>query len=121
MLGAPTPRAVRRLACKLEPASLRLWVALCRSDALGCFPPATELRNIRFRAEDWLQTAQEANVVNEKPAQLVQGRDLIPLGVRPGPEMGRILRAAYDAQIDGAFATCAEGLEWLKSHGLVKS
>ena len=121
MLGAPTPRAVRRLACKLEPASLRLWVALCRSDALGCFPPATELRNIRFRAEDWLQTAQEANVVNEKPAQLVQGRDLIPLGVRPGPEMGHILRAAYGAQIEGEFATCAEGLEWLKSHGLLKS
>ena len=60
-------------------------------------------------------------MVNEKPAQLVQGRDLIPLGVRPGPEMGRILRAAYGAQIEGEFATCAEGLEWLKSHGLVKS
>ena len=120
MLGAPTPKAVRRLACKLEPASLRLWVALCQSDALGCFPPAAEARTIRFRADDWLQTAHEANVVNEKPAQLVNGRDLIPLGVAPGPEMGRILRAAYDAQIDGAFATAAEGLEWLKSHGLVK-
>ena len=121
MLGAPTPRAVRRLACKLEPASLRLWVALCQSDALGCFPPAAEVRNIRFRADDWLQTAHEADVADKKPAQLVLGRDLIPLGVRPGPEMGRLLRAAYDAQIDGAFATTDEGVDWLKSHGLLKS
>ena len=27
----------------------------------------------------------------------------------------------YGAQIEGEFATCAEGLEWLKSHGLLKS
>ena len=120
MLGAPTPRAVRRLACKLEPATLRLWVALCQSDALGCFPPAAEVRNIRFRADDWLLTAQEANVVDEKPVRLVLGRDLIPLGVRPGPEMGRILLAAYNAQIDGAFSTADEGIAWLKSHGWLK-
>ena len=121
MLGAPTPRAVRRLACKLEPATLRLWVALCQSDALGCFPPATELRTIRFHAEDWLCAAKEEKVADEKPAALIRGRDLIALGIPPGPEMGQILRAAYDAQIDGAFAAASEGIAWLKERGLLKA
>ncbi|MGI5831919.1 MAG: CCA tRNA nucleotidyltransferase [Thermoguttaceae bacterium] len=120
MLDSPTPRAVRRLACKLEPASLRLWVTLCQSDALGCFPPATEQRTIRFHAEDWLNAAKEESVADEKPAELVRGRDLIPLGVRPGPEMGRLLHLAYEAQIEGEFVSTQEGLAWLRTRGFVK-
>lgn len=119
LLGTPTPKAVRRLSCKLTPANLRLWVALCRSDALGCFPPATELKMIRFRAEDWLEAAKEAKVVDEKPKPIVQGRDLIPLGIKPGPKMGDILRIAYDAQIEGSFASPEEGVGWLKERGFI--
>ena len=119
--GVPSPKAVRRLACRLSPASLRLWILLCQSDALGCFPPATQKREIRFRAEDWRRQALEEKVTDDKPKALVNGRDLIPLGIRPGPEMGEILKAAFDAQIDGEFTTTAEGIEWLKGKGFLPS
>jgi tRNA nucleotidyltransferase (CCA-adding enzyme) len=38
------------------------------------------------------------------------GRDLIKLGVEPGPEMGLILRKLYERQLDNAFETRAEGI-----------
>lgn len=39
-----------------------------------------------------------------KPVPLVNGRDLQALGVRPGPALGRILEAVYDAQLRGDVA-----------------
>ena len=39
------------------------------------------------------------------------GRDLVALGMKPGPEFGKILKAAYEAQLDGRFSTREEGLE----------
>lgn len=119
-LGLPTPKTVRRLACRLHPANLRLWVALCQSDALGCFPPATQKRTVRFRAEDWLLQAEQAEVTDDKPKPLVLGRHLIPLGILPGPEMGAILHFAFEAQLDGEFATTEEGIAWLTDKGRIK-
>ena len=111
-LGEPSPRTVRRLAVRLAPANIRLWSALCQADALGCFPAATAKRTIRFQADVWLRAAEEARVKNTRPTPLLQGRDLIPLGVSPGPELGRILAAAYEAQLDGVFDTAESGVQW---------
>jgi tRNA nucleotidyltransferase/poly(A) polymerase len=36
-----------------------------------------------------------------RPARLLSGDDLIELGMRPGPELGRVLRAVEDAQLEG--------------------
>lgn len=116
-LGEPSLRAVRRLAVRLAPANVRLWCALCQADALGCFPPATSKRTIRFQADVWLRAAEDAQVKKGKQAPLLQGRDLIPLGVFPGPELGRILDAAYEAQLDGAFDSTESAIAWfLKNH-----
>jgi hypothetical protein len=42
------------------------------------------------------------------PAPLLQGRDVLALGLAPGPEVGRIVRAVYEQQLDGAVATLEE-------------
>ena len=39
------------------------------------------------------------------------GRDLIKLGMAPGPEMGRILKELYKLQLDNEFRTRAQGLK----------
>lgn len=57
------------------------------------------------------QRAAELGILNDKPAPLVQGRDLITLGVRPGPSMGRTLKALYTRQLDGELTTREEGLD----------
>ena len=39
------------------------------------------------------------------------GRDLIAMGVAPGPEMGKLLKKLYGMQLDNAFETRAQGLK----------
>ncbi|MFP4105133.1 MAG: CCA tRNA nucleotidyltransferase [Phycisphaerae bacterium] len=45
-----------------------------------------------------------------QPEPLVTGRDLIDLGVRPGPEMGEILDELYDSQLDEELTTRDDAL-----------
>jgi tRNA nucleotidyltransferase (CCA-adding enzyme) len=49
------------------------------------------------------------------PQPLVLGRHLVALGHSPGPEFKRILDAAFEAQLDGAFTDDAGGAEWLRA------
>lgn len=49
-----------------------------------------------------------------KPAPLVTGRDLIALGMAPGPEFKRILAEAEDLQLEGRFGSREEALEWVQ-------
>ncbi|HBT76625.1 MAG TPA: hypothetical protein DEB39_06795, partial [Planctomycetaceae bacterium] len=80
----PSDRIVRRLATRLEPSSIRMWAALCRSDAKGCRATFE-----RHRTQSWQEVAERLAVLDEKPRPILQGRDLLPLGFRPGPGMGR--------------------------------
>ncbi len=53
------------------------------------------------KAVEWLlKNAQELNVHNAKLQPLVQGRDLIHLGLKPGPLYKEILDFAYELQIE---------------------
>lgn len=49
-----------------------------------------------------------------RPEPLVTGRDLIGLGLEPGPRFGRILRAVEDAQLEGEIATREAALELVR-------
>jgi len=48
------------------------------------------------------------------PESWVTGRDLIDLGVPPGPQIGTLLKLAYDAQLEGRFEKRNDLLDWLK-------
>lgn len=102
---APTPvsdGAFRRLAQKVD---LELLVRLARSDCHG--------RGGTFdcSAMDWfLERARALGVQHAAPAPVMLGRHLIDLGVAPGPEMGRLLKALYERQLDGMIGSVDEGL-----------
>jgi tRNA nucleotidyltransferase (CCA-adding enzyme) len=126
----PSPRDIRRLARKLEPANIKLWALLCQSNAPTdwmnrrgddlSLPPENEIeskqieRKIRFQAEQWLAIARQHKVLESGPRPLVQGRDLLALGLKPGPHIGVILKELFEEQIDGVFATKDEGVARLK-------
>ncbi len=85
--------AFRRLARKVD---LELLARLAKSDCLG--------RGGTFdcSAMDWfLERARALGVEHAPPAPLLLGRHLLDLGLRPGPEIGRILKAVYEQQLDG--------------------
>ena len=41
---------------------------------------------------------------------------LIERGMNPGPEMGPILKAAFEAQLEGAFSDLEGALRWLSEN-----
>ncbi len=49
-----------------------------------------------------------------KPKPLVNGNDLIAMGMQPGPAMKPILEELYELQLEGAHQTREEALAWLK-------
>ena len=50
-----------------------------------------------------------------KPKPLVNGNDLIGLGMKPGPAMKPVLEEAFVLQLEGRFKNREDALEWLKS------
>jgi len=111
MHGQPTPKAVRRLSHRLEPADIELWEALVEADASGRSPHPP------FRpATAWLETARRLAADKGKPKAIVNGRMLMQLGIKPGPQMGEILRQAYEAQMDGLITDEASALAWCQAY-----
>jgi len=67
--------------------------------------------NTPTAAADWLiERAQSLNVSHEPPAPILKGRNLVELGITPGPQIGELLRKVYEFQLDGLVTTEQEGL-----------
>ena len=94
--------AFRRLAQKVN---LELLARVARADCMG--------RGGGFdcSAMDWFrERARSLGVEHQPPAPILLGRHLIALGVKPGPEMGRLLKQIYERQLDGEITTVDEGI-----------
>ncbi len=53
-----------------------------------------------------------------RPPALINGRDLIGLGLTPGPGFKDILRTVEDRQLDGQISTASEALAFVRKHYL---
>jgi len=104
----PSDTLVRRLAHRLDPANTRLWADLAAADARGC-----DNDLVAHSTQPWLDAAERLGIADSPPQPMLQGRDLIALGMEPGREMGVILKTAFEAQLDGAFLTQEEAMAWL--------
>lgn len=78
---------------------------------LDCLSSHSDLNNHRLLVE-FRETMANEPVL---PPPLIGGRDVMGLGVREGPEIGRLLKLAYDAQLEGKLTTREESLQWLSS------
>jgi tRNA nucleotidyltransferase (CCA-adding enzyme) len=95
--------AIRRLARRVE-ADLLYRVA--RADCLGRtgdFPPL---------AMEWfIEQVRRLSVERSGPAPLLLGRDILALGLKPGPLVGRLLADIYEQQLDSKIRTREEALD----------
>ena len=107
-----TDTAVRRLARKLAPATIDDLAAVMRADGNGR-PPLTS-PDTHARIDELLAKAHVLALADAAPKPLMLGRHLVQLGLKPGPKFKAVLDAAFEAQLDGAFADEAGGLAWLK-------
>jgi tRNA nucleotidyltransferase (CCA-adding enzyme) len=109
-----TPRAVRRLAMRLAPASIAQLVRVIEADASGR-PPLTP--GIPPAAARILAAAEAESVQSQPQPPLILGRHVLPyFGDRPGRHIGEVTHAAYEAQADGVFSTEEEAGAWLEEY-----
>ncbi|MDB6166720.1 MAG: cca [Lacunisphaera sp.] len=105
---------VRRLARKIEPATIDELIAVMQADHLGR-PPLVSPETVR-RLEHFRTAARRLALEHAAPKPIVLGRHLIALGLAAGPQFKPVLDAAFESQLDGAFTDEAGGLEWMRNY-----
>jgi len=104
-------KAIRKLATKVNIAEL---VVVAKADFLG--RTTKEALTGNYKAGEWLlDKASELRVKNKPLEHLVQGGDLIDLGLHPSPQFKQILDEVYGLQIEGDINLREEALDFLKS------
>jgi tRNA nucleotidyltransferase (CCA-adding enzyme) len=60
---------------------------------------------------EWFRDRARALAVTVRPPEpILRGRDLLALGMAPGPGMGRVLKEVYERQLDGAISTLGDAI-----------
>ncbi|MCY3774674.1 MAG: CCA tRNA nucleotidyltransferase [Candidatus Aminicenantes bacterium] len=81
---------------------------------LDCLASHGDLSNYDFCREKLSELDREALA----PPPLINGHDLIALGLKPGPLFSEILKQAEDLQLEGILTARDDALSWVrKTHG----
>ena len=104
---------LRRAAVRIHPANLLDLCFLMECDKRGR-PPHPDIRPEKIQLA--LDLITKLGVGIEKPKPILLGRHLIENGIKPGKEMGNILKIAYEAQLDGGFTTVEGGLIYINAY-----
>jgi tRNA nucleotidyltransferase (CCA-adding enzyme) len=103
--------AIRRLALRVP---LPLLVRVASADFFGRTTPEALRRD--DPAGPWLlDKARALAVADAAPKPILLGRDLQALGLAPGKQFGALLKEAFEAQLEGAFADHDGAVAWLKT------
>ena len=112
--------AFRRLAQRCE---LDLLYRVARADSLGRnadWVPREKWFNAE--AQEWfIARARELMVEQKPPAKILMGRHLLEMGLNPSPEVGRIVDAVYEMQLDGRVRTLEDAKEAAKERMSVEN
>ena len=102
-----TKKAFNRLAADVD-GEIELLVYLDAADRAG--RKKKPIQSLDGEARWLLEKFEELNVSKDTIQPLIMGRDLIKMGVPPGPQMGKHLRKLYQMQLDNEFETKEDGL-----------
>ena len=110
-----TDRGVRRLARRLAPETIESLCVVIIADGHGRPPKPKDMVPgvIALRAK-----AAELELQDSAPKPILLGRHLIERGMKPGPEFGVVLEAAFEAQLEGKFADLDGAKAWLGERGV---
>ncbi len=113
--GIVTKKAFNRLAADVD-GEIELLVYLDAADRAG--RKKRPIQGLDREGHWLLEKFEELNVSKETIQPLIMGRNLIDLGVSPGPQMGKYLKKLYHMQLDNDFETKKDGL--IKAKELIK-
>ncbi len=111
-ISSVSDRMVRRLAKRLEPETIPSLCLIMTADALGRPPKEPKIpESIQALREK----AQELEVLSQAPQPILKGGDLIALGMKPGKQIGILLKQIYDLQLEGTIQTRPQAFDWVRS------
>ena len=99
--------ALRRLAVKL--GGLKLLCLLVQ-----CAPCEFFAADRDFSEKLW-RAAIEYDLLEAAPQPYLTGKMLMDLGVKPGKQMGDIIKASFELQLDGEIKNAEAALAWVKN------
>ena len=102
--------SLRRLAVKLD--GLKLLCLLVRCTPGAFFADSAEGENF---AEKLWNAASELNLMDAAPQPYLMGKMLMDMGVKPGKQMGEIIKKSFELQLDGKINNAEEAIAWAKS------
>ena len=106
--------AIRRLATKVNIEEL---LVVAKADFLGRTTEEALTRD--YEAGAWLLKQASKLKVRIKPLEhLLQGRDLIDLGLEPSPKFKMILDEVYELQLEGKLSNRLEALAYITKYSL---
>ena len=110
--GGAKNAAVRRLATKVNIGEL---VLVAKADFLGRTAESAQ-RGI-YEAGEWLLEKAKYLKVEHKPLDnLLQGRDLIALGITPSPQFKKILDEVYLLQLEDVLQSKEEAIRYVQKN-----
>jgi len=102
-------KAIRKLASKVNIEEL---VVVAKADFLGRTTEEALTRD--YRAGAWLlEKASKLKVKNKPLEKLLQGRDLIGIGLEPSSQFSEIINEVYTLQLEGKIFSKEEALNYL--------
>lgn len=102
---------------RMRPAKVRRFIARpgfadeLELHRVDCQSSHGDLENHAFLLAKIKEYASEPII----PPPLVTGKDLIAMGMKPGPRFGQILEAVETRQLEGAFVSREDALEWVRA------
>lgn len=102
--------SLRRLAVKLD--GLKLLCLLVRCTPGEFFADSAEGESF---AEKLWNAASELNLMDAAPQPYLMGKMLMDMGVKPGKQMGEIIKKSFELQLDGKINNAEEAAAWAKS------
>jgi tRNA nucleotidyltransferase (CCA-adding enzyme) len=104
------PAAIRRLALRVNIEKL---VRLARADHLG--RTTEEALAGQFPAGEWLlEESKKLDVLLQKPAPYLTGKFLLSLGLKPGPDLGKLIQESFELQLEGDLADVEAAEAWAR-------
>ena len=103
--------ALRRLAVKLGGLKLLGLLVKCSPREFYAGPTADD----ECFADKLWNAASELDLIEETPQPYLMGKMLMDMGVKPGKQMGEIIKKSFELQLDGEIKNAEEAIAWARS------
>ena len=103
--------ALRRLAVKLGGLKLLGLLVKCTPREFYAGPTADD----ECFADKLWNAASELDLIEETPQPYLMGQMLMDMGVKPGKQMGEIIKKSFELQLDGEIKNAEEAIAWARS------